>query len=248
MIKRLSGTLILDSGLVVNSYNFLTHLPVGSLKHSLRRLQEFEIDDIILLNTTHSENPAEDFREILSEFDSWHISTPLSYGGGIKNVAHAVEIVKTGAERIVITSKLLLRSKVFSEICSVLGDQAVILHLPLVFDSNNVSVRNDSVTALETITKLIPKNWGGEILLTFAANDGEKMPNWEQIDLALAQSHGLQKLILAGGFSSASDISRGLNQNQVSAISVGNFLHRTELSIIKLKTAIDGKFSLRRMK
>jgi cyclase len=246
MIKRLSATIIVDSSLVVNSYNFEKHLPVGKLNYTLRRLQELEIDDVIILNTTHSEDPARDFRELLSPLDAWHISTPLSYGGGITNLNQATDIVKSGAERVVITPKLLVNSQVFSEICSYLGEQAVVLHLPLEFDSNNVFVKGNKPLDLKFVISLLPKHWGGEILLSFVANDGRKVPDWKNIEHALEQSCEFEGLVLTGGFASALDISKGLALNQVSAIGVGNFLHRTEISVTTLKRGIDREIQIRR--
>jgi cyclase len=246
MIKRLSATLVLDSGLVVNSYNFKTHLPVGKLKYTLRRLQEFEIDEVVILNTSHSNSPIKDFNEILIDIDSWHIATPLAYGGGITCVGDAVEIVKAGAERVVVSSKLLLNSNVFFEICSYLGDQALILHLPLEFKANNVTVRGNSSISLKSIIGLLPNHWGGEIMFSFVANDGAKFPDWQNISTVLDAALGSKNLIFAGGFSNSEDISKGLDFEQVSAIAVGNFLHRIELSVINLKRNIDTKIELRR--
>lgn len=246
MIKRLSAVIIIDSKQVVNSYNFEIHLPVGSLNQTLHRLQEFKVDDVVILNTTHSEDPVKDFQEILSGLDSWHISTPLSYGGGIMNSAQAKEIVKSGAERVVVTSRLLTNSHVFSEICAYLGNQAVVLHLPLNFESNKPSIKGNTDFDLQSIIRLLPPHWGGEILLNFVANDGRKAPDWKNVNIALDESGQIEGLILAGGFASASDISRGLCLDQVSAIAVGNFLHRMELSITNLKLGIERDIEIRR--
>jgi imidazole glycerol phosphate synthase subunit HisF len=248
MIKRLSAGLIIDSGLIVNSYCFRTHLPVGNLNHTLSRLQAFEVDDVVILNTTHTENPVDDFRELLSDLNSWHISTPLSYGGGINNVKDAAEIVKYGAERVVISADLLVNPVIFSEICKFLGDQAVVLHLPLFVEANRLCVQGKSVLTLDSILDLLPENWGGEILLTFIANDGGHTPDWDCIEIALECFGGVRGLILAGGFSKAIDIGRGLKLDQVSAIVVGNFLHRTELSIKNLKNDLSEEIQIRRIK
>ena len=248
MIKRLSATLVLDSGQVVNSYNFKTHLPVGKLKYTLHRLQELEIDEVVILNTSHSGSPIKDFNEILTNIDSWHIATPLAYGGGITCVSDAVEIVKAGAERVVVAPKLLLNSNVFFEMCSYLGDQALILHLPLEFKANKVEVRSNSSISLKSILSLLPNHWGGEIMFSFVANDGSKSPNWKDISATLEIALESKNLILAGGFANAQDIGRGLDFDQVSAIAVGNYLHRSELSVIKLKQNIDTKIEIRRAK
>jgi imidazole glycerol-phosphate synthase subunit HisF len=246
MIKRLSATLVLDSGLVVNSYNFKTHLPIGKLKFTLRRLQEFEIDEVVILNTSHSNTPIRDFNEILEDIDSWHIATPLAYGGGITYLKDAVEIIKAGAERVVISLKVLLDANEFFEICSYLGDQAVILHLPLEFEEGKLMVRGNSSISLKSIMGLLPDHWGGEIMFSFVANDGAKTPNWENISTALGVAIGSRNLILAGGFANAEDISQGFGFEQVSAIAVGNYLHQKELCVVNLKHNIGTEVEIRR--
>ncbi len=246
MVKRLSANLVLDSGLVVNSYTFKTHLPVGGLKFTLRRLQDLEVDEVIILNTSHSNDPVKDFNVILEDIDSWHIATPLSYGGGIKVLGDAVGIIKAGAERVVVSLNVLLDSDVFFEICSYLGDQALILHLPLEFKENKLVVRGNNSIGLKSIMDLLPNRWGGEIMFSFVANDGAKTPNWQNISTALDSTIGSTNIIISGGFTNSEDITRGLTLEQVSAVAVGNYLHQKELSVINLKRDVGTNIELRR--
>jgi cyclase len=246
VIKRLSALVVLDKDLVVNSYNFLEHLPVGKLKHTLKRLQDFEIDEVIILNTSHSVNAVDDFNKVFMDIDSWHFATPLAYGGGITCVKDAVEIIKAGAERVVISPKLLLESFVFLELCNYLGDQAVILHLPLEFDGNAITVRGINSMNLESILNHLPDHWGGEIMLTCVESDGAKFPNWKSLSSVLQIVSKSRNIILAGGFSTPKDISKGLLFDQVSAVASGNFLHRIELSVVNLKKNVDTSIKLRR--
>jgi cyclase len=246
MIKRLAANLILDSGIVINSYKFKKHLPVGKLQHSLKRLQEFEVDEVIILNTSHSSSPIRDFSVLMADMDSWHISTPLAYGGGIECVSEAAEVIKAGAERVVVSSNVFLREDKLVEICEYLGDQAVILHLPLQFVDGDISIHGKHSMSLKHAINFLPEHWGGEIMFSFVANDGAQIPDWQNISSALGSVSSLRNLILAGGFSNSLDIGRGLSLNQVSALSIGNFLHRTELSIVNLKKNIDSRVELRR--
>jgi len=246
MIKRLAANLVIDSGVVVNSYNFTTHLPVGKLQFTLKRLQEFEVDEVIILNASHSNNPVADFCEMIRNLDVWHMATPLAYGGGINCVTHAIEIIKAGAERVVVSSDLFLNRYVFDEICKYLGDQAVILHLPLEFRDKQVSVYKGNSIDLKSIIDILPANWGGEVMFSFIANDGAKFPDWKNISTALGTAPTWKNLILSGGFADSNAISRGMNLDQVSAIGVGNFMHRSELSVIELKNSIDSEIEIRR--
>jgi cyclase len=248
VIKRISASLIIDSGLLVNSYKFNKHLPVGKLNSTLHRLQELQIDDVVILNTTHTDDPVSDFRDIFRSVGNWHVSTPLAYGGGISNVNQALEIIKFGSERVVLSSKSLVNSEIFSGVCRILGDQAVILHLPLEINSGEVYLWGAYQIKLKAVLELLPKDWGGEVMFSFVTSDGEKMPNWEDISATLNETKSIRSIVLAGGFASAEDIEHGLAQEKVVAVAVGNYLHRTELSVFRLKQGVDLSLKLRRAK
>jgi len=246
MIKRIAATLILDSNQIINAYNFEVHLPVGKLKYTLERLQEFEVDEINILNTSHSNSVVNDLDKLLEDINNWHVSTPLAYGGGISTLTDAVYVIKSGVERVIISANTFFDFDLFSDICRTLGDQAIILHLPIEFKGGSPSIRGHSNKLLSDVNALIPINWGGEIMLTIVESDGKKFPNWQNIEDALGIMAGHSNFILAGGFADFKDISAGLSLDQVSAISIGNYLHRVEHSVIEIKQKIQSSIQIRR--
>jgi len=246
MIKRIAATLILDSNQIINAYNFEVHLPVGKLKYTLERLQEFEVDEINILNTSHSNSVINDLDKLLEDINNWHVSTPLAYGGGISTLADAVYVIKSGVERVIISANTFFDFDLFSDICRTLGDQAIILHLPIEFKGGSSSIRGHNNKLLSDVNALIPINWGGEIMLTIVESDGKKFPNWQNIEDALGIMAGHSNFILAGGFADFKDISTGLSLDQVSAISIGNYLHRVEHSVREIKQKIQSSIQIRR--
>jgi cyclase len=246
MIKRITATLILDSNQIVNAYNFQVHLPIGKLKYTLERLQEFEVDEINILNTSHSNSVANDLDKLLEDINNWHVSTPLAYGGGISTLTDAVHVIKSGVERVIISAKTFFDFDLFSDICRTLGDQAIILHLPIEFKGGSPSIRGHNNKLLSDVNALIPVNWGGEIMLTIVESDGKKFPNWQNIGEALGIMVDHSNFILAGGFADFNDVSAGLSLDQVSAISIGNYLHRVEHSVIEIKQKIRSSIQIRR--
>lgn len=113
MLKRIGASLIIDCKILVNSYNFERHLPVGKLIHTVSRLQEFGVDEILILNTSHSANPASDFEELLKEVNNFNLSTPIAYGGGIESHFDANSVIRSGADRVVISLKTLFDQQAF---------------------------------------------------------------------------------------------------------------------------------------
>ena len=246
MIKRIAATLILDSNQIVNAYNFQVHLPIGKLRYTLERLQEFEVDEINILNTSHSNSVVNDLDKLFEDINDWHVSTPLAYGGGISTLADAVYVIKSGVERVIISANTFFDFDLFSDICRTLGDQAIILHLPIEFIDGSPSIRGYKNKLLSDINALIPVNWGGEIMLTIVESDGKRVPNWQNIGDALRIMADHSNFILAGGFTDFNDISAGLSLDQVSAISIGNYLHRVEHSVIEIKQKIRSSIQIRR--
>jgi imidazole glycerol phosphate synthase subunit HisF len=83
-------------------------------------------------------------------------------------------------------------------------------------------------------------------MLTCVESDGAKFPNWKSLSSVLQIVSKSRNIILAGGFSTPKDISKGLLFDQVSAVASGNFLHRIELSVVNLKKNVDTSIKLRR--
>jgi imidazole glycerol phosphate synthase subunit HisF len=245
MIKRIGAVVILDSNLVVNAYQFTKHLPVGSLKFTIQRLQELRVDEIIILNSSHSESPDSDFKQIFADFDSWHISTPIAYGGGIISRVQAINIIKSGADRIVISAKVLAHDAALAELGGVLGEQAIILHLPIIAHGYEFRVLGLEKFPLDSIIAKIPQNWGGEVMISIVEHDGARIPNWEIIQACLQQLGEARRSILCSGFTLPKDISNALNIKAVQAVGIGNFLHRTEISISLIKNCIRDQVQIR---
>jgi len=245
MLKRIGASLIVKSKLIVNSYNFKLHLPVGKLNHTINRLQELRVDEILILNTSHSAKPASDFQELLKECNNFKLSTPIAYGGGIESHQDANSVIRSGADRVVISLKTLLNQPAFSKINEVLGEQAIILHLPIDIVGDNVQIFGYEKFSLDQISSKIPTNWGGEILISSVQQDGAKLPNLELFDTCVMQLGRNLKYIFTSGFSTSTEILNALDNDFVSSVAIGNFLHRSELSIRKIKQGISSKIEVR---
>jgi cyclase len=238
MIKRISAVIVLDSDLVVNAYKFKWHLPVGDLRYTLERLQELRVDEVVILNSSHSNSPNVDFKKIYSDFDSWHISTPIAYGGGINSLSQAKEIIKGGADRVVLSAQILLNDRTLGEFGDLFGEQALILHLPVYLKNSQLQILNIDDLSLEAMIKNIPEHWGGEVMFSVVESDGAKNPNWDVLNSCRKFLGNTRKAIFSSGFSHPKDILRGLKIEGVQAIAIGNYLHRTEVSIPIIKNAI----------
>ncbi len=242
-MKKIVASVLVRNQIVVNSTDFSHYKPIGSLLHVISRLQELEIDEIVVLNLTHSENPLEDFRKLFSDEFLATINTPLAYGGGIASESAAESLITTGCERIVLSGNKWTPGN-SRKISTNLGDQAVLIHLPLVQNGTGVGL-NDKLMSAQDYFEDIPADWGGELYLKNRDADGNAS-RFEFIDELSPLVNDLQTPILVGGgISCMKDVEKIFELKFVKGVVIGNWLNREELIIPRIKSELSRSVSLR---
>jgi cyclase len=177
---------------------------------------------------------------LLGKLAKLGISTPLIYGGGISNPDHAVRVVASGADRILIDA-LLKDSPQYAElIARDLGVQAIVANLTVRRTENGfetLDYRNRQETSLVELLKTLPIDWVSEVMLTDWLHEGLA----GRFDESLLQITGFvdRPLICFGGISEVSQIKRALDHPNIVAIGIGNFLSYRELAVQFLKEELD---------
>jgi len=126
--KRLIGVIPVKHGRVVKSYGYRFWRPAGDVVSAMRNLERWNADEILLLDI--SRRPHID-PEIPGLIKRAGISTPLSYGGGIRSVPDAITLMDAGCERFVIESMVFDHPDHVQALADTVGAQALIASLPL---------------------------------------------------------------------------------------------------------------------
>ena len=115
---------------------------------------------------------------------------PLTYGGGIKNVAQAKKIISLGFEKISISSAAYHNSKLISEISKEIGSQSLVLTIDYrkeLFSQEYKIYTHSGKTKLELnifdFSKLAVKYGVGELVFYSINRDG----NMQGYDLEFAK-------------------------------------------------------------
>ena len=240
-MKRIIGKLLLENESVLNSYRFEDHRPCGSLEHALVRLEEWQVDEILILNRTNSYNPASDFIRLFKINALPSLRTPVTYGGGVGRLSEAEleELIGSGIERLVISIDSPEYAKTLSSFTHILGAQALVLHIPfLKLDGTFVTRPSRLANKLRELSEISFElgAWSGEVLLTDSMSDG----GYGCRESVLAEAANLFRetnVIVGGGISSALDVANLLMHEQIGAVSIGNFINRNENAIQKLRTS-----------
>lgn len=240
--KRVIGVVTIKNNWVVQSFGYKKYLPIGRPECVIQNLDRWGADEILIQVIDRSTcNLGPDF-ELLANVAKLGISTPLIYAGGIRNSKDAVELIKHGADRILIENILKNSFSSIREISFSLGSQAVIASVPLHFENEKIMLYDYTTNKSKILNKnfielIFNKSIISEILLIDKNGEGHS----DAFDLRLIDSlpKNETSLIAFGGIHKKDLIHDILNRENVSAIGVGNFLNYKEHSIQTIKSNMD---------
>lgn len=242
-MKKIGATILVKNGHVVNSTCFSTFRPIGSIDRIITRLQQWEVDEITVLNLSHSDNVLGDFNMLFSQSLLASINTPIAYGGGIKTRLDAESVIKAGCERVVLSGSHWTPKK-SKEISVNLGDQAVLIHVPLIQRESEFSVHNSQIS-FQKFLDYTPIDWGGELYLKDRDMDGLSTRIAFFKNLSSITKSIKSPILVGGGISCVQEAKQLLEISTFKGIVVGNWFSRAELVIPKIKREIGQSFNLR---
>lgn len=245
--KRLVGVVTVKNGLAVQSFGYKRYLPLGKPEILVENLDRWGVDEILLQSIDRSiGNLGPDF-ELLERVASMGIATPLIYGGGISSLADGVNIIKAGADRIVIDALLRERQDVVISLSERLGAQALIAALPLSLNKDQLEwldYRTGNIDLISDHTfDLLDPSIISEMFLIDWRNEGQA--NAFDANLLLAKKLPKLPIIAFGGLNDNEQICWALEQSKVVAVALGNFLNYQEHSVRIIKHSLGSRASLR---
>ena len=241
--KRLLGTVIVKDGWAVQSFGYRSYLPLGKPECLVENLARWSADEILVLSIDRSvDNMGPDF-ELLKKLSKLGLGTPLIYGGGIRSLDDGLEVIRLGADRLVVDALMHDDAGIVRSLCHELGTQAVIGSMPVSMrheKMNWLDYRDNTlVTMSDTIIDSLNSGIVSELLLIDWQHEG--FPNSFDQNLVHCASGLLNPpLIVFGGLNDPRQMKKLLLQPNISAVAVGNFLSYEEHAIQNLKKQLVG--------
>ncbi len=246
--KRVIATLIVKDEIVVQSFNFKRYLPIGKPEIAVEFLNNWGIDEIIILDINASKNNSEPNFKRLKEIASFCF-VPLTIGGGISSIDHMKELMHCGADKIAINSAAIKNPELITKSAHVFGDQCIVISVDAVKIDNNYFVYDHLAkkplnTKVNDFVKKVEKLGAGEIFINSVDRDG----SYKGFDLELINevcNATTIPVICSGGARNANDFVDVFNNTKVNAASASNFFHFTEHSVITTKSNISRQIEIR---
>lgn len=230
------------NGLAVQSFGYRRYLPLGSPEVIAANLDRWGADEILLQCIDRSVNNLGPDFALLERVGKTGLSTPLIYAGGIRSHVEGIQVIKLGADRICLDAMLRDSPNEVVYLSQSLGAQALIAAFPLGIERNELHWLDyrlrKSIPLDASALELLQEKLISEVLILDWKNEG--LVNG--FDLRILQKFLIHDFptIAFGGLSEVTQLHQILQQPQVIAVAIGNFLNYREHSVSHIKDQLVG--------
>ncbi len=206
---------------------------VGDL-HWLRTNYNFShtslsIDELIVLDVTRGEKNPDIFCEALKHLTEGCF-VPIAAGGGVQTVENARNLLRSGADKVVINSVLYDRGGFISELASEFGQQCVVAAMDIKSSPDGTysawsgcGINHQPGTAACWIER-VTQDHIGELYLNSINRDGTGQ-GYDMDLLNLLPVNMRKPVILAGGVGNVNHLASGLADPRVDAVATANLFN-----------------------
>lgn len=237
---RIIPSLLLSKKKLVKGKNFSNHINAGYPSSTCLALEGQKCDEIFLIDLDSYNNGKD------PDFDSLHeisknISTPITFGGGIKNIEQIKRAFKLGADKIYI-SKILFKDKgIINQIKEIYGSQSIVAGINIMSHNQEHHLLEDKEKNIDILAhiKSLVQCGVGEIKITFVNNEGSE----EGMNLDLSKkiiSNIDMPIIFEGGLGNIDQI---IDMIKIGANSfaIGSMITFKDYNIFKIKQHLFNK-------
>jgi len=233
--KRLITVLTFNDGVL-----FRTKVFNPDYRYTLNFVDAWSVDEIIVLDVTRPcKGKRENFLNIVSRFAE-RCFVPLAAGGGVRNMNDFKELLRAGADKIIINTKAVQEPVFIREAAQSYGAQCVVVSIDAKKnDKGEYEVHTDFG---KTNSGLNPSEWArkaekmgaGEIMITSIERDGSLEGYDNKLNKLVSESVDIPVLV-CGGAGKWKDFVDGFVEGKASAVCTTNIYHFTESSIKSAK-------------
>ena len=183
---RVIPSILTDKQTVVKGENFNNWRTVGMAHATAMLFAKRSVDELIFLDVNANQTDSTMPIQLVESFSSL-LDIPFAIGGGIKNLTTATNLLRLGAEKVVIGSEAIENPKFITELAETFGSQAVVVSIDaanldgteIALNSGNRIISKSCLEVAEHMQDL----GAGEIILQSLLHDGlMKGMSWNLIE------------------------------------------------------------------
>lgn len=243
MLKtRVIPTLLWKDHGLVKGKSFDSWRRVGTVLPSIKVYNTREVDELILVDITATEENRDFVYEEINEFTSESF-IPLTIGGGIKRLDQIRKLLLAGADKVCINSTAYLDTDLIKRAAETFGVQCIVVSIDVKKNKEFyecLSHSGKTNTGKEVIQHCQQMEYfgAGEILITSIPHDG-RMEGYDYELIKIVSSSVSVPVIASGGAGNYDDMLKAVNSgaDAVAAASIFHFTEQTPLEAKKYLNA-----------
>ena len=232
---RVGSSVLLVGGYCYQSYSWKKFRPLGSLQNIINSLESYQCDEISIIRPIRENDSAKIFTKDLATIQKLNCITPISFGGGIKDIGMVDSLHHLPVERLIFSSAFISKNYKLVEYATKLyGHQAIQCALPLRITNNELKVFHsnlNSYTSIESVNLDLIKELSNEIILIDVDNEGSNDRfNKRLLDLI---DIDYSRLVISGGIGRKTI--KFARSNDIASVMIDNRTLHSEYSIKEYK-------------
>ena len=243
---RIIPSLLISNGKLVKGINFKNFKNAGSPVTTVAALDSQKADEIFIIDIDcYNKKKLEPDFELLEKIAEIN-STPITFGGGIKNFIMAKKAFTSGADKIFLNSIIFDDEKIIDEIALQYGNQAVVAGMNIINKNGKYFLMEDNYNKINPIdyAKKLQKLGAGELKIIFVNLEGTK--KGIDIDYSKKISDSVKiPCIFEGGIGDLDQLDLFFKSGLMS-IGLGSLITFSDNNIVKIKHHLINKnFNIR---
>lgn len=217
--------LLKDKGLV-KTVNFKEPKYVGDPINAVKIFNDKEVDELIFLDITATIEERSPQFDLIEDI-AGECFIPFAYGGGIRSIDDARQILKLGAEKIIVNTYAMENPDFIKKTSEIFGSQSVVVSVDVKKNWRGVylicthsGTRNTNINPTDFARK-VEKLGAGELFINSVDRDG----TMQGYDLHLIKSVSEQvdiPVIACGGAGKLQDFQDAVRVGGASAVAAGS--------------------------
>ncbi len=128
--SRIIPSLLVDDGDLIKSENFSNDKYIGDPINAVKIFNEKSVDELAIFDVGVTLNNSDIDMSLLFDIAK-AAKMPLCYGGGVHESAQATELVKSGFEKVSVSSGAIYNPNLLDDMARCIGAQSVVLCLDI---------------------------------------------------------------------------------------------------------------------
>jgi len=226
-IKRVIPCLLLRNNGLVKTVRFKDSVYIGDPINAVKIFNEKEVDELIFLDIDATRDKKEPSFSLISKI-AGECFMPFAYGGGVGTIKQIEEIIKSGAEKIIINTQAFRKKDFILEAVARFGSSTIVVSIDVkkkIFEGYTVCINGGRQSIGKNpveYAKEMEELGAGEIFINSIDRDG----TMEGYDLELIKSVSKAvsiPVIACGGAGSLNDFRLAVREGGASAVAAGSF-------------------------